>query len=175
MQLLIRSDPSLSYSLQKAKEICPVWVGAGSVSAELPFISFGPTVWPRKPSFICQQITPDLYITIKKKCLVQIQTHLSKPWSIARHLYVILCLCSGNVRWIVFCSLVSADLFTTWGFPSRDLLQVRVLPAKALFKKCFMFMLSLFNKLSFPPSLRQCPGRNLILANCQKVFCKKRL
>lgn len=65
MQLLVRSDPSLSPAACKiAKEICPVQVQAESVSAELPFISFQPTVWPQKSSSICQQITPDLYVTI---------------------------------------------------------------------------------------------------------------
>jgi len=45
MQLRVRSDPSWSpTACKKAKEMCPVRVGAGSISAELPFISFGPTV-----------------------------------------------------------------------------------------------------------------------------------
>lgn len=35
-QLLVRSEPSPSpTACREAKEICPVWVGAGSVSAEL--------------------------------------------------------------------------------------------------------------------------------------------
>lgn len=133
MQLLVRSDPSLCLTAcKKAKEICPLRVGTGSISAELPFFSSGPTVWPWKSSFICHQITPDLYITIKKMCLVQIQTHLS-----AIKYNRALISNSVPLSWecrIVFCSLVvSAALFTTWGFPSRDSLQVRVPPEKSSF------------------------------------------